>query len=410
MVSAFFALILTGPLAAQTSFPTGTVGSYTALLDRHPWYNGGFGGLLKLTVTSTGSYTGRITRGIHSKAIKGKLRFHEDGITPVGSFAVTRVKPYTPLEVSFSLPVGTDEIQGTLKEPGGETINLSGYRHGFSKSQPATSFVGAWNLIYGLKRAYIPQIGPFGWPYGDIRFPQGSSWVIQKVSATGVVNWAGRLADGTPITYSTDLSQNGSSLLHVMLYSNAGSIQASQTLSVTNRTARGTGDWYKFGTNSGRNYAQGFPLHDLKAIGGRYTPPAKGEQLFGIAPRIANVGLGYTDWVNNTSESIAFTLWHDNRIFMPVPGSAENLPRFTLSLDLKTGIVTGRVGAAGYNNYMPSLARSGTFSALISTQFISEEYFEGFYSQCRGHILLPTSNAPKAPIHSSLLDALYPGY
>lgn len=106
MVSAFFALILAGPLASQASFSMGTVGTYTALLDRHPWYNGGFGGLLKLTVTSSGSYSGRITRGMHSKAFKGKLRFHEDGITPIGSFAVTRVKPYTPLDGTFSLPVG----------------------------------------------------------------------------------------------------------------------------------------------------------------------------------------------------------------------------------------------------------------------------------------------------------------
>jgi hypothetical protein len=400
MVSAFFALILAGPLASQTSFPTGTVGTYTALLDRHPWYNGGFGGLLKLTVTSSGSYSGRITRGMHSKAFKGKLRFHEDGITPIGSFAVTRVKPYNPLEVTFSLPVGASEIQGTLREPGGETINLSGYRHGFSKSQPATSFAGAWNLIYDLKRPYNSQTGSYGWPFGDLRFPQGSSWAIQKVSASGVINWAGRLADGTSLTYSTGLSQNGRSLLHVMLYSNYGSVQASQTLNATNGTASGTGNWYKWETKSGRNYVQGFPLHDLNGVGGRYTPPAKGEQLLGITPSIANIILGITDWAVEVFDGISFTLWHDNRIFMPVLGSAGNLPRITLRADLKTGIVTGKVGALGYNSYMPSLARSGTFSALISPQAA----IEGSPTHCRGHVIIPARNDPRAPIHSYLIE------
>ena len=224
MVSAFFALILAGPLASQASFPTGTVGTYTALLDRHPWYNGGCGGLLKLTVTSSGSYSGRITRGMHSKAFKGKLRFHEDGITPIGSFAVTRVKSY--------------------------------------------------------------------------------------------------------------------------------------------------------------------------------TPPAKGEQLLGITPSIANIILGITDWAVEVFDGISFTLWHDNRIFMPVLGSAENLPRITLRADLKTGIVTGKVGALGYNSYMPSLARSGTFSALISPQAA----IEGSPTHCIGHLLVSAHNAPQAPIHSYLIE------
>lgn len=220
--------------------PTGTAGTYHALLDRHPWYNGGYGGSIQITITASGTYSGFITRGIHRAQIKGVLdTVPGNGSDPESSFLVIRRQPYAPLTISFTLPIGLGSITGTLNEP------------------------------------------------------EGAGWALQTISSTGTVAWTSRLADGTASTFSTALGAQGQTGVHLMLYGNLGSVQGSLLFDSVDDTTSGSLGWVKSPVSS-RSYSGGFPLHFLSAEGALYTPPAATDLIFGIRTGADNARLLFT--------------------------------------------------------------------------------------------------------------------
>lgn len=363
--------------------PTGTAGTYFALLDRHPWYNGGYGGSLQITVTSTGTYSGFITRGIHRAPISGALDTVPSGSpAPAGSFLVARRSPYDPLTVSFSLPMGESSITGTLREPGGDVIQLSGYKASFSKTSPASAYVGQWNTALELPAELV----------GDDSYPQGAGWAIQSVSSTGTVTWTSRLADGTANTFSTALGAEGQTAVHLMLYSYSGSVQGTLFFDSLDDITEGSLGWVK-STVSSRSYSAGFPLHFLNANGALYTPPASNEMIFGITAGANNARLIFSEGGLSSSFAQTFTIGARNAISLLTSGSSGNPYRITLSANFKTGIVSGSGTALDFIVSQPQNARPGTFSSLLIPG----------REQAVGHFLLPTSTSRTAPILSGKL-------
>lgn len=363
--------------------PEGTAGTYHALLDRHPWYNGGYGGSLQITVTATGTYTGYITRGIHRTQIKGVLDTEPGGyFDPESSFLVTRRQPYSPLTVSFTLPIGSGTITGTLSEPEGDVIQLSGYRAAFSKTSPATAYVGQWNTAMELPAELI----------GNSAYPQGAGWAIQTISSTGSVAWTSRLADGTAKTFSTALGANGQTAVHLMLYGNLGSLQGTVFFDSQDDTTSGSLGWVKSPVYS-RNYSAGFPLHFLSANGALYTPPAANELIFGITAGADNARLLFTQGGLSSPFTQSFTIGTGNVITLPTPGSIGNPYKIKLSALLKTGVVSGSGTAMDYSLNQPANARLGIFSSLLIPG----------REQAVGYFLLPTSTSSTAPILSGKL-------
>lgn len=360
--------------------PEGTVGTYNALIDRHPWYNGSYGGSLKIVVTATGSFSGTITRGIHRNSIKGVLDTLPGNVTPTGTFQVPRRSPYDPLTVSFSLPIGASIITGNLQEPEGDVINLSGLKAGFSNSQPATNFMGRWNVAYELPENLV----------GNDTYPQGAAWSSQVISKSGAVSWTTRLADGTSSTFSTDLGANGQTLVHLMLYNYAGSVQGSQVFNATNRTTVGNLGWVK-SANTTRSYSSGFPLHFLSGAGARYTPPAANEMIFGITAGTNNARLLFTEGGLGEAFTQVFSLGTQNKVTLPT--GAANPYGIKMSINLATGVVTGSGTAMDYQQNLPTNSRSGTFSGLLIPG----------REQAVGHFLLPASRAKNSQILSGKL-------
>jgi hypothetical protein len=363
--------------------PEGTAGTFHALLDRHPWYNGGYGGSLQITVTATGTYTGYITRGIHRTQIKGVLDTVPGGSTaPESSFLVARRAPYEPLTVAFSLPIGSGSIIGTLREPEGDVIQLSGYRAAFSKTNPATAYVGQWNTALELPNELI----------GDSTYPQGAGWAIQTISSTGSVAWISKLADGTPKTFSTALGAQGQTAVHLMLYDNAGSLQGTVSFDSNSDTTSGSLGWVKSPVYS-RNYSAGFPLHFLNASGALYTPPAANELIFGITAGADNARLLFTQGGLSSPFTQTFTIGTGNVITLPALGSVANPYKIKLTATLKTGVVSGSGTAMDYSLNQPANARLGIFSSLLIPG----------REQAVGYFLLPTSTSNSAPLLSGKL-------
>ncbi|WP_170267008.1 Ig domain-containing protein [Brevifollis gellanilyticus] len=361
--------------------PEGTVGTYYALIDRHDWYNGGYGGSLRITVTKTGTYSGTITRGIHRNPVVGRLETWPGAIDPQGIFTVARRSPYTPLTIDFGLPLGGNSIYGTLREPNGDVIDLDGLKTYTSAGGTPTAYVGRWNTAYELQQEQR----------GNATYPQGASWATQTISKTGVVTWVSRLADGTSNTFSTDLLVGGGTLAHLMLYGYAGSVQGWQYYDVEDGTTVGNLGWVK-SANYTRFYSGGFPLHYLTGTGARYTPPPTlNDMIFGIAAGVNNVSLTFTEGGLAGPYTQVFSLGARNTITFPA--GAGNPYGIRMTMNLSTGIVSGSGTALDFIENQPTNSRNGTFSALLIPG----------REQAVGHFLLPASRASNSQILSGKL-------
>jgi len=363
--------------------PAGIIGTFHGLVDRHDLYNGGFGGAVTLTTTSTGSYTGTVTRGVHRHTFTGRLNASStNGILPTGHTLLTRRAPYGPLTFRFAL-AATGGLDGTLTDLAlvpENNVRVTGLRAAYSITAPATSLVGRWNTAYELPAPLL----------GSSTYPQGAAWGSQTVTATGLATLAGRLADGTAFTCSAGLSATGSAPMHLMLYGNFGSIQGWQTLNSITRASSAALTWMKSPGTATHSYASGFPVHDLLGSGASYTVPAIGEMLFGITSAANNASLTFTQGGLAQPFVQRFTLGANNVLFFPTGSANPHQIQFTLALT--TGILTGTGATMDIAPLNPALNRQrpGTFSALLIPQ----------REQAVGHFLLPTSTSPTAPILS----------
>lgn len=360
--------------------PTGTVGTYHALLDHQTWYNGGYGGSLRLTVAADGSYSGVITRGIHRNSIVGRLDTQPGGVDPEGAFSIPRRSPYLPLRVAFTLPIGTGQIFGLLHEPEGVGINLFGYRSAYSATRPATAYAGRWNTGYELPQQLV----------GNAAYPQGAAWATQTVSTSGLVTWTGRLADGTAFTHSTGLAEEGQTSLHVMLYNYNGSIQGWQTLNSLTDQSSAFLEWIK-NPVGGRSYPYGFARHSLTGYGGLYTPPSNGSLVFGIYSGTGNARLIFREGGLASNYTQAFTLGAGHSITFPT--GSGNPYKLSASVNITTGILTGSGTAMDFSEQNITNQRAGTLSALLIPG----------REQAVGHFQLPTTRSATAPILSGKL-------
>jgi Putative Ig domain len=364
--------------------PAGTVGTYHALLDRQEWLNGGFGGVLKLTVNSNGTYSGSISRGFHRNSFTGVLDTQTGGIAPIGFFLVPRRAPYSALECSFYLPIGNGQFFGTLREAPiapatvGVSANLFGFRAGFSKtSPPSAAFIGRWNNGYEIPTLLVR----------NQTYPQGAAWATQTVSNTGAVLWTGRLADGTKFTYATDLALGGQTPLHLMLFNFNSSLQGWQTLSSGTQLSSASLTWVKLITG-GRSYGEGFPLHTLLGNGAKYTPPTPGSLILDMRSGANNAIATFSQGGLSTPFYQVFTVGAGNALALPL-GDA-NPYRLNASLNVTTGLLTGSGTAINFSSTNASSARPGTFSGLVVPG----------RDQAVGHFLLPSDTSSSSPILS----------
>ncbi len=367
--------------------PAGVLGSFHGLVERNSRYNGGYGGVLNLTTSSTGAFSGAITRGIHKHSFTGRLTATTTADAPVSAqVSLTRRAPFGPLTFRFELIPTEGKLEGTLTDPTitpAEVAIIEGLQAAFSASVPATAYVGRWNTAYELPSPLV----------NNVIYPQGASWSTQVVSASGMAAWTSRLADGTTVTGSAGIAADGSTPLHAMLYSNLGSVQGWQQLDSGTLASGGSLSWVKSSVAGTLSYASGFPLHDLAGSGARYTTPVGSEMLFGITPGTDNAALTFTQGGLSQAFSQIFSFGAGNLI--TIPSGSANPHQIKFTLDLTTGILSGSGATMDIDPRNPSLNRQrpGTFSALLIPNF----------EQAIGHFLLPTSRSASAPILSGKL-------
>jgi len=286
--------------------PVAAVGTFNGLVARDASLSSGLslnaaktfsaGGTLNVTILGTGIISsGKLTLGALSYPFVNKVLDAEIGANPTATVVIARKLPLPNLTLAFSIDKTTGELTGTLTDGVAPTVNVQAW---CNTLQPL-ALQGAYTAVLDFTPLQAPD------PTGDVAYPQGNGFGTLTVTTKGAT-WSGKLADGTVATYATTLGSAGQVPLHLMLYTNTGSVHgwmqvaADNVVTPTNNgqpLLDGTVDWVKIAqaaSSTNQNYKSGFALHKLTVAGGKYV---KGTPLLGIA----DAGL------NTTNAKLAFS-------------------------------------------------------------------------------------------------------
>lgn len=365
--------------------PEGTIGTYRGIVERYDLYNQGYGGAFTLTIGKTGLFTGTVTQGKLRTPFKGALDTYAGEVFSTGTVSLRQPAKADPLLLTFTLDGG--RIDGSM---------------GRDEDDEYASFwaLKQWTAL-PVELAALP--GRYNVPLMPVEtsaaYPLGSGYLSLAVSPKGRINYTGRLADGTPLTGGGSGLVDGVLPLHHMLYKNTGSAQGSLALDETRTFFSAALDWFKSpqpANAATRVYRNGFPLHTLSGTGGRYSAPAAGQLLLDLALTENNARLAFSEGGLFIPFSQTFSLVSNNKAVFPA--ATDNPHQLKLTLNAKTGLITGKGATMDIDPANPALnrQRAGTGSALIIPGL----------DRAEGHFLLPADTSKTAPILSGRLRML----
>ncbi len=149
-------------------------------------------GAFTAKTTTRGTYSGNLQMGASRCPFSGQFDFSGKATN-----TITRAGA-SPLTLLLQMdPVGNAHLNGTVSD-GTWTANLTADRAVFKAQANPAPYAGKYTLV-------LPGTGN----PGDTASPQGDGYGTITVGASGVVKLGGVLADGTKLTQTTTLSQEG---------------------------------------------------------------------------------------------------------------------------------------------------------------------------------------------------------
>lgn len=283
-------------------------------------------GFINLLVSTRSTYSGKLQLGAGRYPISGK--FDGDG------HATNVVQRAGAAALTVELNLGTDDQTGRIVgrvTDGVWIAELSSDR----AAVDARAFAGSYTLV-------VP-----GTDHDPLR-PAGDSVGTVQIDANGVARFAGTLADGTKITQTVPVSQNGQWPLYAALYSGKGLMTG--WVNITNDAGSdlsGALSWIKPPDPKARSYPAGFAAQ-MEAIGSAYFPPIAGALIL----TAADASLLFTGG-NLVSD---FT----NPLTLMPGGKVANLGdnKLTMNFSFLTGAFSGKVTD-------PASGKSFPFSGVV---------------------------------------------
>jgi len=213
--------------------------------------SGGF----TLKLMGTGSFTGTLSLGPDTSSLPGD--FSIGGVAQVVSTRKNKPSLTTTLQLDFA----SQTVTGNVSD-GSFVASLNGFRNEFSTANPARGLAGQYTVV--IPGASQAAVGPYGTSHGTV-----------SVSAAGVVNFTGSLADGTTgLSQSGAVSPEGWWPLYVPLYGGTGSLWGWGGIS--NQDIMGTLSWINT-TNASKSavYRSGFTNQTAELFGSSYNGAAR---------------------------------------------------------------------------------------------------------------------------------------
>lgn len=351
--------------------PTDFLGSYQALVSRTA-LGDQHGGQVDLTVTSAGSYSGKVTLGTTVYQISGGDLQVGVGYNSLNTVLAKKTgKP--SLTLTFSINTMTNLLTGSVTD-GTSSATVDGWRNKWSIATPATDYEGLFNF-----RMTPPVLPP-----NDFTHPTGFSYGSFKPSATtGKLTVAGRLADGTSFSSAGLLGPEG----EVAFYKGFTTITSVQGLldiapvgvapAYLDSSVNGTATWLRKPQTSAsiRSYAAGFNTISMAAAGFEYTPPVSGQNALDLSTTDILVSLTFTEGADVTTVPDTGAMMNTAQKVTPV---APNNGKVSLTVTASTGLVSG-----SFKQTDGSSTRTAPFYGLIIRQGTMTGKAYGFFNLYR---------------------------
>jgi uncharacterized repeat protein (TIGR02543 family) len=289
-------------------FLTGA-GRYTGL-----FASGDVRGVSRLTLSSTGAFTGRLKFGRTTVRLAETFASSGDAqFTATGSDG----KKYT---VALHYDSATTHVTGSVSGPGWSAqLEID---HLFAPADGTSPYAGRYTLV--ISAASIP-----------VGAPQGDGIVTLKVDSSGKVTGNGTLADGTNFSVKGPLTIDGELPVYAPLYNSAGIVAGSLAFrSTAVSDVEGTVYWAHPGNGA---FPANFALN-AAVVGSRYIKPVAGQPVVPVSPTQNNAELVLGDGGIGIPVNQAATLNPDNSIVISSPA----LERLSLRVNAASGRFTGR--------------------------------------------------------------------
>jgi hypothetical protein len=271
-ISTVFALLLAAAsqLRADT-FPPTLAGGYQALLYYDAEATGKPAGLVKLTVATTGTFSGSlITTEYKTYPLTGKLTYTAlSGTAEVtGGLSIKRVGVgVLPLSLTLSIANATQTLSVTLSGDTGvysnpgvpvNSVSTTGFRNLTLPVKTTADFAGKYTMAMPLALAAVTGT------------PAGSGYATVTIGTTGLLTMVGKAGDGTAIVASLTPGPNRNYLLFLNPNLRAASYIAGK-LNLTARPGPDVGfhitpattgsdlQWAKVGKITDISYRTGIP-------------------------------------------------------------------------------------------------------------------------------------------------------
>jgi len=321
---------VTAPLIIK-ALDKNLIGTFDGLIARDATRNRGLGGFLRVTTTSTGTFT--ITSAAALGGVKSLANAKNTAIGNLEALAPQITATLGGQVLTLNFDANTGAVSGAL---GGAVI--SGWRSAWNtQANPAESLQGYYSMALDLKDTVDK---------GIVTIPQGTGFATFSVSLAGSLSLVGKTADGQAITGSISLGSQGQFGVYAPLYANQGTLHGPLSLTLDAQSLfvgniiRGTLTWVKPATVS-RSYTNSFGPLNLAAEGGYLAPASKGNVISGL-PSAGIVQLKFTDGglaSSATDPDLNFTYTDLHQV--QLPALTSNPGKVALSINAATGIVTG---------------------------------------------------------------------
>ena len=283
-------------------------------------------GCFQVLVTPRGAYSGRLQIGSTHYSFSGNFDSQGQAAGPI----FRRTPPAMALTLSLGPGNQANQITGTLSD-GTWSANLSGARAVFNARSNPAPFAGRYTLVFP---------GQTGSP----SLPAGNGFGTARVLSNGQALFAGKLADGTAVSQSASISEDGAWPLYVSPYSGKGLVLGTlDLLSAPGQDVAGTVTWIKSAGTTSRYYPAGF-TNEVQVLGSAYVRPA------GPAGAILSL-TNATVTFSGGDFSAAFA----NSIELGLSSRVTNLGSdpLNMSFSLTTGAFSGNVRDTASGKGMP---------------------------------------------------------
>lgn len=321
------------------SLPTGSVGSFIALADRHASVNNNLGSRIDFTTQSTGTFSGTLVQNGITYRFSGALNSAYN-TNPQLLVTIPRAAPQPALLLNLTLDGFFDAALGTLTAST-SNVPVSGFRRVFnSTTRPANTRVGYHSFALD-----IPSID-----VGNPAYPQGSGFGTATVALDGGITVAGRLADGSSFGSSGFVGGNGQIAIYQSLTSNLGSLLGTLTQTpdpgpdFANNTVAGTLTWTRPASSS-RTYPAGIVQLPLTVFGKYLAPSASTPAVLGLPVSTSTAQLRFSEgglaFASINPDIASWTYTDALKVILPTAGSPSNPGKDTLVINPRTGAISG---------------------------------------------------------------------